>query len=99
MSRVSCGSRHHARERGLAAFRRLVMKVSAGDAIHKRFLFFAVGKFQVGSEAPRDGEGLLLSPRLLGQGRLPGLITPNSKRSRIRRLRSSFRAEEAFRHI
>jgi len=46
------------RKRRLRAFRRLVVKIAAGDAINERFLFLAVGEFQIGREISRHREGL-----------------------------------------
>src|SRR5712672_896909 len=92
---VSRRARQYAGNRRLRPFIRLVVKISAGDALHKRLLLLAIGKFQVGREISGNRESLrvrfVLSRR---HRRLPGLIAPNSQRSGIRRLRNAIGSKE-----
>src|SRR6266481_1196863 len=97
---VGGSARQNARNRRLRSFVSLIMKSSARYAIHKRFLFLAVSEFQIGSEVSRDREGLRI--RFIFRrfrrrhGSLPRLIAPDSERSRVRRLRNAFCAEETL---
>src|SRR6266852_3663418 len=97
---VGGSARENTRNRRLRAFRRLVVKIAAGDAVNERFLFLAVGEFQIGREISRDREGLRLRFVFCRrQGSLPRLVAPDSERSGVRRLRNSLRAEETLGNI
>src|SRR5882757_6646313 len=90
-------ARQYARNRRLRPFIRLVVKTSAANAVHKRLLLLAVGKFQVRREISGNRESLrvrfVFSRR---HGCLPRFIAPNSQRSGVRRLRNALGSKETF---
>src|SRR5437762_10382586 len=81
---IRSGTRHYAGKRGFRALVCLIVKTPAGNALHKRFLLFAVRKFQVRSELPCCGKRL---PSVFGGSalRFPRFVSPNPKRARVRR--------------
>src|SRR5260370_36866644 len=77
---VGRSARENTRNCRLGALGGLVVKTAAGDAIHKRLLFFAVREFKIGSEIPRDREGLrLLFVFRRRHGGLPRLVVPDAQ--------------------
>src|SRR6266481_162702 len=81
---VGVSARENTRNRRLRAFRRLVVKIAAGDAINERFLFLAVGEFQFFCGIARHREGLRFRFVFCRrQGSLPRLVAPDSERSGV----------------
>src|SRR5438552_14500109 len=58
MPRISGCSCQHTSERRFNALGRLIMKVSAGNAIDERFFLGGVCKFEIVAELARDRKGL-----------------------------------------
>ena len=71
----------------------LIVEFARGDAIEERLLLAGIGLLEVAEEIPGAGKFLGLGRR---SSSLPRLITPNTQRAAVGRLRVAFGAQEAL---
>src|ERR1700676_3421494 len=95
--RIRRRPRQQARKRRLHPLRRLIMKIPAGNTLHKRLFLLRIRKLQIRSELPRSRKSLIILHRNLRC--LPRLVPPNPQRPRVRRLRSPLRPKKSLRNV